>query len=77
MDITNKIASFFFNNSPKQQLALHKFTEDLHQREPDTSKRQKLKELCKTRWVEWHNAFEVFLELFEQCLENIVEPSSR
>ena len=44
------------------------------------SKRKKLKELCQTRWVERHDAFEAFSELFEstvQCLEEIVEPSSR
>ena len=79
MDIASGVARFF-NNSPKRQLALDKFIEDLHKREQDSSKRQKLKELCKTRWVERHNAFETFLELFEptvQCLEEIVEPTSR
>ena len=36
--------------------------------------------MCQTRWVERHDAFEAFSELFEstiQCLEEIVEPSSR
>lgn len=39
-----------------------------------------IKELCQTRWVERHDTFEAFSELFEstvQCLEEIVEPSSR
>jgi len=31
---------------------------------PDTEKRRKLKSVCKTRWVERHEAFEVFLDLF-------------
>ena len=25
---------------------------------------RKLKEMCKTRWVEWHDAFEVMIDLF-------------
>jgi len=57
MDIASGVASFF-NNSPKRQLALDKFIEDLHKQ--DSSKRRKLKELCKMRWVERHNAFETF-----------------
>ena len=75
-DINSKV----FNNSPKQQMALDKYIEDLHSRHSQSSKRKKLKELCQTRWVERHDAFEALSELFEstvQCLEEIVEPSSR
>ena len=36
--------------------------------------RKRLKSVCKTRWVERHEAFEVFLDFYEplvQCLEEI------
>jgi len=50
----------FFDNSPKRQLTLERWIIDVL---PDTEKR-KLKSVCKTRWVERHEAFEVFLDLF-------------
>jgi len=59
----------FFKNSPKRQLALERRITDIL---PDTEKRRKLKSVCKTRWVERHEAFEVFLDLFIPvvcCLE--------
>ena len=59
MDITDAI-SRFFSNSPKQQLAFEKWVTELYEGE----RRQKLKSLCKTRWVERHEAFEVFTDLF-------------
>lgn len=37
----------------------------------NTSKRTKLKELCRTRWVERHDAFEVFIDFFPAILESI------
>ena len=40
--------------------------------------RKKLKSLCKTRWVERHEAFEVFVDLFEPlvcCMEDIKDLS--
>ena len=61
----------FFDNSPKRQLALEKWIADTL---PDNEKRKKLKSVCKTRWVERHEAFEVFLDLFIPvvcCLEDI------
>lgn len=60
----------FFNNSPKRQLALETWIEDIHHEE----KRKKLKEMCRTRWVECHEAFAVFSDLFfpvVSCLEAI------
>ena len=45
---------------------------------PDNEKRKKLKSVCKTRWVERHEAFEVFLDLFIPvvcCLEDIKNAS--
>jgi len=41
---------------------------------PSEEKRKKLKQMCKTRWVERHEAFEVFCDLFiaiYSCLEEI------
>ena len=52
------------------------FITELHHRDAESSKRRKLKDLCKTRWVERHDAFEVFMELYEStvcCLEEIVD----
>ena len=61
----------FFDNSPKHQLALEKWITEVL---PDSEKRRKLKSVCKTRWVERHEAFEVFFDLFLPlvcCLEEI------
>lgn len=69
----------FFNNSPKRQLAFNKFIDEQHQVAAHSSKRAKLKDLCKTRWVERHDAFEAMYELFTPtiyCLEEIVNSSS-
>ncbi len=62
----------FFNYSPKRQLALERWIDDVLPGE----KRHKLKELCRTRWVERHEAFEIFLDLFlptVSCLEEIAQ----
>ena len=62
--------SRFFDNSPKRQLALDKSIEE----EMPTEKRKKTKEMCKTRWVERHESFEVFIDLYKptfRCLEVI------
>ena len=61
MQIADKVARFF-GNSPKRQLALEARINDVF----DGEKRKKLKEMCKTRWIERHEAFEVFSSLF--CL---------
>ena len=69
MDIADTI-SCFFSNSPKRQLAFEKWVTQLYEGE----RRQKLKSLCKTRWVERHEAFEVFVDLFVPlvcCLEEM------
>ena len=78
MDVAGSVARFF-NNSPKRQLALDKHIDELHAQNSEASKRKKLKDLCKTRWVERHDAFEAFAELYVatvSCLEGIVESSS-
>lgn len=69
MDTAESICQFFFN-SPKRQLALENKISELLQGE----RRTKLKSICKTRWVERHEAFEVFVDLFEPlacCFESI------
>ena len=75
MDVVTSVANFF-NHSPKRQVTLDKFITEFHHRDAESSKRRKLKDLCKTRWVERHDAFEVFMELYEStvcCLEEIVD----
>ena len=69
MDVADSVCRFF-NNSPKRQLALEKWVEQLLEGE----QRKKLKSVCKTRWVERHEAFEVFVDLYQPlvcCLEDI------
>ena len=69
MDTADSICRFF-SNSPKRQLAFEKWIEQKLENE----RRSKLKSICKTRWVERHKAFEVFIDLFEPlicCLEDI------
>lgn len=64
--------SRFFNNSPKRQLELEKWIGDVL---PSEEKRHKLKQLCRTRWVERHDAYDIFIDLFlpiVSCLEEIV-----
>jgi hypothetical protein len=70
MEIADKI-SRFFNNSPKRQLFFESFLKD--------ERKKKLKELCRTRWVERHDAFDVFIHLFKplvNCLEALSEASA-
>jgi len=77
MDVVTSVANFF-NHSPKRQVTLDKFITEFHHRDAESSKRRKLKDLCKTRFVERHDAFEVFVELYEStvhCLEEIVDPT--
>ena len=67
MQTADKIAHFF-KYSPKWQHALETWIDDLFPEE----KRKKVKEMCRTRWVERHEAFEIFSDLFLPivcCLE--------
>ena len=69
MDTAESICRFF-SNSPKRQLALESWINETSEGE----QRTKLKSICKTRWVERHEAFEVFIDLFEPlvyCFEHI------
>ncbi len=73
MDVPSSVARFF-NNSPNRQLTLDKFIDELRPGDSESSKQRKLKDLCRTRWVELHDAFEAFAELYEptvSCLEEI------
>lgn len=61
----------FFNYSPKRQTSLTCHVENY----PDNSFKTKLLPLCKTRWVERINAFEVTLELIEAVIDTLSEMS--
>ena len=67
------ITSFatFFNYSPKRQGALEKHVKDY----PDSSMKSKLIPLCRTRWVERINAFEVTIDLMEALVDTLSEMS--
>ena len=72
MSCVDSIARFF-HNSPKRQLCLERWIIDIY---PESEKRRKLKEVCRTRWVERHEAYEVFIDLFMavvSCLEEIAQ----
>lgn len=67
MQIADRI-SRFFSNSPKRQLSLESWINSVLPTE------EKRKEMCRTRWIERLEAFEVFVELFLpifSCLEHI------
>ena len=60
-----------FSNSPKRQLALEKWISQICSEE----KRKCLIEMCRTRWVERLEAFDIFSDLFlpiVSCLEEMV-----
>ena len=62
----------FFNNSPKRQLALEKWISEVLPCE------EKRRDLCRTRWVERHEAYDVFIDLFLHlisCLDDLVHAS--
>ena len=65
----------FFHFSPKRQ----RFLEQVLEKCGSTSRKEKLKGLCKTRWVERHECYETFYELYEYVcisLEVIVDRES-
>ena len=66
--------SRFFSNSPKRQLAMEKCIDNLFANE----KHRKIKEMCRTHWIERYEAFESFVDLFMPivcCLEEIANSS--
>ena len=64
MGIISKVA-FFFENSPKRQETLESKIKATEQ----PNRRQKLLDLCKTRWIQRHEALEIFYQLFEVVVE--------
>uniref|UniRef100_UPI00358F763F 52 kDa repressor of the inhibitor of the protein kinase-like n=1 Tax=Myxine glutinosa TaxID=7769 RepID=UPI00358F763F len=74
MDNCRELFSFF-DNSPKRQRFLEVI---IHALSPD-AKKVKLKNLCKTRWIERHTAFETIFELYEYIvvtLDEICQPTT-
>ena len=57
--IMTDLAEFFWNSPKRQRL----FERVLEKEAPDASK-TRLKSLCRTRWVERHEAYETFCELY-------------
>ena len=70
MDTADSICRFF-SNSPKRQLAFERWIEQKLEGE----RRSKLKSIRKTRWVERHEAFEVFIDLF--CIREVDRTKAR
>lgn len=71
MGLADSVARFF-KNSPKRQVALEMVIND--ESDSNYPKRTKLKEMCRTRWVERQDAFEIFVQLYHfvvKCLEDI------
>ena len=74
MDCADSIVRFY-KYSPKRQA----FLEECIVASTSSEKRKKLKELCRTRWVERHDAFEVFINLYKPlvtCFRTIVMETS-
>ncbi|XP_074656009.1 52 kDa repressor of the inhibitor of the protein kinase-like [Tubulanus polymorphus] len=75
-DIRNMIGTInesflFLHNSPKRQRFFERYLAREH------FAKSKLPGLCKTCWVERHNCFSVFCEMFKvlcECLEGILHP---
>ena len=62
MGIMSKVV-LFFENSPKRQAALEEKISETEQ--PD---KKHLLNLCRTRWIHRHEAFENFAQLYEVVL---------
>ena len=67
MDTLRELYSFF-DNSPKRQNFLNTVV-----RAMSSSKKTKIKNLCKTRWVERHTTFETISELYEYIVISLSE----
>lgn len=63
-----------FFNTPKRQQFLSTHLNELKKNE-SSSKKEKLKRLCPTRWIERYSSIETFYEFFPailNCLEEII-----
>jgi hypothetical protein len=58
----------FFEYSPKKQTVHEKLIDETVK---DETSRTKLKQLCRTRWVEKHDAFSVFLDFFPAIVQTL------
>ena len=68
MGLFKRYALLFFNFSPKRKAELERQNKELQSVE---SRRQKLVNLCKTRWVARIEAYEVFMELFPDVVSTL------
>ena len=73
MDTADKLVRFY-NFSPKRQHNLEKCIDDIQDGKTD---KVKLKELCRTRWVARHDAFNVFIDLYESIVSSLQEIRNR
>ena len=69
MDSCRELYSFF-DNSPKRQRFLDIVIDVLGKGE---TKKRKLKNLCKTRWIERHSTFETIYDLYEYVVTTLDE----
>jgi hypothetical protein len=63
-------SSYFFSNSPKRQMFLERVVDK-------QTKVVKVKDLCRTRWIYRHEAYECFFELFSYLHTVMVAITSR
>ena len=73
MDTADKLVRFY-NFSPKRQHNLEKCIDDIQDGKTD---KVKMKELCRTRWVARHDAFNVFIDLYESIVSSLQEIRNR
>ena len=73
MDTADKLVRFY-NFSPRRQHNLEKCIDDIQDGKTD---KVKLKELCRTRWVARHDAFNVFIDLYESIVSSLQEIRNR
>ena len=68
MDHVREISDFFNNSVPRTQYLTHVLKRDL----PDAS-RQKLIDVCRTRWVERLDGFDIFVEYYAAIVTTLEE----
>ena len=68
MDHVREISDFFTNSVPRTQYLTHVLKRDL----PDAS-RQKLIDVCRTRWVERLDGFDIFVEYYAAIVTTLEE----
>lgn len=70
--IIEKVYNFF--NTPKR---LDVLVNNIDKYTPDTNKRQKLRQVCPTRWVERHEAIMTMVELYDAVIHSLETIISR